>query len=149
MVQRVLFQFLGIFLKMCVAVFNGISFFFLLHFLIYYCCRIENYWFCILIFSPSLLSLFSYSFINFSVGLLEFILEGNYIFHKWCILCILPIHIAQFLPFLPSLPSSSACLSTLPSFLPLFSLQCTRFQFLLILTNICYFGCCWFWVVYF
>lgn len=28
MVQRVLFQFLGIFLKMCVAVFNGISFFF-------------------------------------------------------------------------------------------------------------------------
>ena len=31
---------------------------------------------------PSPLSLFSYSFINFSVGLFGFVLESNYIFHK-------------------------------------------------------------------
>ena len=113
---------------MCAAIFNAISFF-SITFSNLLLLQIESYWFCILIFSPSPLSLFLYSFINFSGGLFEFVLESNYIFHKWCILIFLCINssVSSILS-LPALPS--ACLPTLsPSFLPLPSPRYTGFHF--------------------
>ena len=96
--------------KMCVAIFNAISFFSITFSNLLLLQR-EGYWFCILIFSPSPLSLFLYSFINFSGGLFGFVLESDYIFHKWYILIFLCINsLVSSILSLPALPS--ACLST-------------------------------------
>ena len=87
--------------------------------------QIASYWFCILIFSPSPLSLFLYSFINFSGGLFGFVLESNCIFCKWCVLIFLCINSsASSILSLPAPPLLASLLSPLMSFLfPLHNAQ--------------------------
>ena len=87
--------------------------------------QIASYWFCILIFSPSPISLFLYSFINFSGALFGFVLESNCIFRKWCVLIFLCINSsASSILSLPAPLLLASLLSPLTSFLsPLHNAQ--------------------------